>query len=76
MNKTRRKTLTEIIERLWEIKEEIEAIQAEEQEAFDALPESLQAATNGEKMKDCISAIEDGVSALSETIGYLTSCLE
>lgn len=42
MNKARRKAIEEIIDQLGMLKEQVESISEEEQEAFDNLPESIQ----------------------------------
>ena len=49
MNKARRKQLSEIQEKLAELKDMIETVLDEEQEAYDNLPESLQESERGEK---------------------------
>lgn len=51
MNSERRKRLAKICEQLEEIQVEIQAIADEEQECYDNLPESLQYAERGERMK-------------------------
>ena len=76
MNKTRRKSIEKIIERISVLKDELEAVQNEEQEVFDALPESLQATANGAKMDSCIGYIENANDYLDEAVEYLNFCLE
>lgn len=73
MNKLRRKELSRIIEKLerlealrLEIKDELEAILEEEQEAFDNLPESLQESERGQQMQAYIDAIDGALDALDE----------
>ncbi len=58
MNNQRRKTLLETVARLEELQEaisdirdKIEAIRDEEQDAFDNLPEGLQGTARGEEME-------------------------
>ena len=42
MNKTRRGEIQKIMDKIEDLKEEIEAIQADEQEYIDNMPENLQ----------------------------------
>ena len=51
MNATRRKLLADILDRLSSIKAEIDELKDLEQEAFDNLPEGIQASDRGEKMR-------------------------
>jgi hypothetical protein len=66
MNKQRRKELAAILSKLEElenlrseIKERLEAVRDEEQEALDNLPESLQESERGEQMQEYIDAMEN-----------------
>lgn len=76
MNKKRRKALEEIIGKLEELKEEIEAIQEEEQEAYDNIPESLNDTDRANQMYENIDALEEvasniqdyGIDALQEIL--------
>ena len=38
----------------------------EEEEAFDALPESLYYAERGEEMQECISVLEDAIDGMED----------
>lgn len=64
MNKIRRKALADIIELIKEVRERLEAIRDEEQEAFDNMPEGLQASERGELMEDYISTMDEMLDAL------------
>lgn len=73
MNKLRRKELSRIIEKLerlealrLEIKDELETVLEEEQEAFDNLPESLQESERGQQMQEYIEAMDGALDALDE----------
>lgn len=73
MNKIRRKELARIVAKLetlealrLEIKEELEAVHEEEQEAFDNLPESLQESERGQQMQECLDAMENALDDLEE----------
>ena len=54
MNKTRRRSIQQIIDHLTELKEHIDLLRDEEQEAYDNLPESLQESERGEAMSTAI----------------------
>ena len=58
MNNARRKEIEKITADLEAIKERIEALQEEEQDAFDNLPESIQYGERGDKMQSAIDNLE------------------
>lgn len=66
MNNARRKALNSIIERLENLQTDLQDIQAEEQEAFDNLPEGLQASERGEAMETAIDNLEEAVSMFDD----------
>lgn len=73
MNKIRRKELASIVAKLealdalrLEIKDELEAVMDEEQEALDNLPESLQESERGEQMQEYLDAMESALCDLEE----------
>ena len=72
MNKARRKRIEDVQSRLEELKQEIDGILAEEQEAYDNMPESLQEGERGEAMQEAIDALESAVSSCEEIDEYLT----
>ena len=72
MNKARRKRIEDAQAKLEELKQEIDAILSEEQEAFDNMPESLQDGDRGEAMQEAIDALESAVSSCEEIDEYLT----
>lgn len=73
MNKARRdslklalgkiETLTAYIE---EIKEDLQGVLDEEEEAYDNLPESIQGSERGEQMQEYIEALEEAIDSLDE----------
>ena len=71
MNKERRKRLAAAVSKLEEVKESMEALCEEEQDAYDNLPESLQDSERGEQMSDCIDALGEAVSDLEGIIDTL-----
>ena len=46
----------------------VEQCAAEEQEAYDALPESLQCSERGEKMQEAVDSMEESVSLIDDAI--------
>ena len=59
MNKGRRERLKKQLRLLGEMREEIEAIRDEEQEAYDNLPESLQDGERGERLEENIETLDN-----------------
>ena len=66
MNKMRRKQLAEIQDKLAEIRDMIDSVLSDEQEAFDNLPESLQDGERGEAMQAAIDAMESAMDSCEE----------
>jgi hypothetical protein len=66
MNKARRKALGAL--HLDALKEQLESIRDDEQEAFDNLPESLQGGERGDAMTEWVDAIEEAISGLDTLI--------
>lgn len=64
MNKARRKELAAIIDLMEEVKDRLEAVKGEEEEAFYNLPESIQNSERGEAMEANIYTIEELLDAL------------
>lgn len=65
MNKTRRKDLCAIWNKLTDILEDIKAIKEAEEDSFKNLPESLQQSEKGQKMEDNVYQLEEAISSLS-----------
>ena len=76
MNKARRKMLQDIIDELDAQREQIEAVQKEEQEAYDNLPESIQDSERGEAMSGNVDDLESAASDLEDIISNLQDILE
>ena len=64
MNQQRRKKIREIISQIEIISLNLEGIREDEDMAFDAMPENLQAGALGEAMADASIALEDCISDL------------
>ena len=76
MNKDRRNRISECIEKLEDIKSELEAIRDEECEAYENLPESLQYSERGDMMQECMDEIDDAVSNFDDIIDQLNEVIE
>ena len=76
MNKARRKRIDEIQEKLSEMKDLIDEVLSEEQEAYDNLPESIQDSERGEAMQTAIDSLESAVSSCEEIEDYLNEAQE
>ena len=66
MNNARRKALNSIIERLEGLKENLQTVLDEEQDAFDNLPEGLQMSERGETMEGAIDNMAEAVGAFDD----------
>ena len=72
MNKARRKKLDAILEEIETIKDLLEEVKYEEQEAVDNMPESLQGSERYEAMVEAISSLEEAL----ENLGYAADNIE
>lgn len=73
MNKARRKSLKAILGRMDELKavieevrEDLQAVMDEEEEALGNLPESLQEGERGQQMQEYIDTLEGVIDSLGE----------
>lgn len=76
MNANRRKELNKAISALESIKETIDRLTEEEQEAFDNMPESLQESERGTKAEEAISNLTDASCYITDAIDYITTSIE
>ena len=76
MNKLRRKQLSEIQDKMAELRDMIEVVLSDEQEAFDNLPESLQESERGEAMQAAIEAMESAMDSCEEAESSLEEAQE
>ena len=76
MNKARRKAIEEIIDQLGMLKEQIESVSEEEQEAFDNLPESIQYSERGDTMGEYITDLDDAASSIDDVMSTLQDIIE
>lgn len=76
MNRERRKEIEEIRGKLAELWDRLDAVRAEEEEAYNNLPQSIQDSERGETMltglqalEDALDCIDDAKDALAEAVG-------
>lgn len=87
MNKARRKELGDLMDRLTALKpalealtdarcihDELSSVRDDEQEAFDAMPESMQNGDRGTAMSEGIGAMEEVISLLDTLADAMESC--
>lgn len=74
MNNDRRARIRKLIEQLEGINSEIEDLRADEQDAFDNMPEGLQSSERGDKAQEAISNLEG--ATLDDIISSLESASE
>ena len=73
MNRDRRKRLRQVIDQGNQLLDQLRQIQAEEQEALDNIPESLQLTDRYGDMETAIDLLEEAADNLEDLI---TRCLE
>lgn len=76
MNKARRKQLEKALGQAEELKEAIEILRDEEQEAHDNLPESIQYGERGDSMQEIVDSLDYAVSNLDDAIDNINEALE
>ena len=76
MNKQTRKEIEKLVESLDEIKCSVENIQADEEEKYDNLPESIQDSDRGDEFQNAIDTLEGAAQSIEEAIDYLNEITE
>lgn len=76
MNAYRRKRIEDLQSTLTSLRDEIQVLLDEEQDAFDNMPESLQQGEKGEKAQAAIDALEEAINACDETDSALDTAKE
>lgn len=76
MNKIRRKNLQTIIDRLEDIKADLEEIIYEEEEYRDNIPENLQGSEKYERADEACDNLNDAADTLNEVIDSITTAME
>jgi methyl-accepting chemotaxis protein len=75
MNNERRKKIQNVVDQLQQLSSTVEDIKDTEQEAFDAMPESLQGGTKGEQSQEAIDAMADAESELDSAITSIENAI-
>ena len=68
MNKQRRSVLRDLIERLNPIRDELESVKDEEQDAYDNLPDGLRDGMRGEMMAETVDGLQEAIEALENDV--------
>jgi len=76
MNRIRRKQIDAILERLEDIRADLESVLEEEEEARDNIPESLMDTERYEKAEEACDNLDNAVSSFEELIEYLENAKE
>ena len=75
MNKERRKELERAYALISEAQDIVDYVYGGESEAYDNLPEGLQNSERGERMYECVDAIEDLQSDIEEVISKINDII-
>lgn len=73
MNKERRSKITKIINQIEEAKSFLESVLADEESAFENMPENLQSSMRGEESEEAIDYMEEAIEALESAVEQLES---
>ena len=76
MNKERRKQIAEIITKLNDLRQGVETLKGDEEDALDNLPDSFRETEKGERMEEIISNIEEAGGYIDEAITCLEAAVE
>lgn len=71
MNKDRRKSISDNIKLLENIKSKLEDILSDEEMYFDNMPENLQGSIRGEESENAIDALNEAIENLDSVIDSL-----
>lgn len=75
MNKDRRARIQALINKLEDIREDIDFIKDEEQEYYDNMPENFQMGEKGDKAQEAIDNLDYAYSSIEEVVEYLEEAL-
>ncbi len=73
MNKQRLGEIKKIIDNVNECKGDLDDVMADEQIAFDNMPENLQLSSNGERSEEAIDILDNAVEKLDEVVELLNT---
>lgn len=71
MNNERRSRLAVLAQQVTELKDDVQSVLDEEEEAFSNLPEGLQSGERGDGMQSAIASLDATVCALEEAAEQL-----
>lgn len=75
MNNKRRKEVTEIIDCLSGIRDELDVMRDEEQDAHDNLPESLRNSEGGQAVQKAATALDSAKNNIKNAVGDLSGLI-
>lgn len=75
MNKARRKAVEAVQDKLMELQADLQWIAEEEENARDAMPESMEGTDRYAESEDASQAMEDADGAIQEAIDYLSDII-
>jgi hypothetical protein len=75
MDKRRRNDIEAVQALLCDLRERIETARDDEQNAFENMPEGLQASDRGQAMETAIEALESAIALMEEAESFLTDAL-
>ena len=76
MNELRRKQIRKVHDLVAECKDLFEALQSEEQEYYDNMPENIQEGAKGEYTQEILDMMDDVASSFEELTSYLDTLEE
>lgn len=76
MNNTRRNAIKKLIADAEYIKDRLDSILEDEQDALDNMPESLQDTERYERMEEAVSNLEYALDGIDDVINYLDTARE
>lgn len=71
MNKLRRSQIAKLINKIEEVKSELETIRDDEQDYFDNMPENLQYSVRGEAAEEAVDLMDEAIDSLDEIVDNL-----
>ena len=76
MNKQNRKDIEKLIEKLDEVKTDLEFMQEDEESKYDNLPEGIQDSERGDAMQEAIEYLGYAVDSIDEAIDNLQTVVD
>lgn len=76
MNQKNRKNIEKLIEKLDEVKTDLEFMQEDEESKYNNLPESIQDSGKGGDMQEAIENIESAVGSIEEAVDCLQEIVD